>query len=193
MANGKKKGSKNERTLSKWFSDWSGYEFTRVPASGGLRWKKTDNITGDIICADPRHSRRFPFSIETKSYKDINFEHIIIGVKNIKVMEFWQQAKDDAERASMKVPLLFMRYNGMPASTWFVVMTFELYLLAVKKGCSHEYSMFVIHPPEVTIFPKLIPEESEILVVLNSKDLYRVDYRKFATKVKQRLRNGKKV
>jgi len=183
MANGKKKGSKNERTLSKWFSQWSGYEFTRVPASGGLRWKKTDNITGDIVCADPRHSRRFPFSIETKSYKDINFEHLIIGNKIVKVMQFWKQAKEDAERANMKVPLLFMRYNGMPANTWFVIVTESLYKLLLKYGLViTKYSIFHI---------TLLTQEN--VVVLNSNDLLNVDYRKLATKVKQRLRNGKKV
>ena len=51
--NSKNKGSRFERTICKWFQDWTGYEFNRVPASGGLRWKKTDNITSDISCTDP--------------------------------------------------------------------------------------------------------------------------------------------
>lgn len=38
--NSKNKGSRFERTICKWFQDWTGYEFNRVPASGGLRWKK---------------------------------------------------------------------------------------------------------------------------------------------------------
>ena len=57
--NSKNKGSRFERTICKWFQDWTGYEFKRVPASGALRWKKTDNITSDITCTDPKHSKRF--------------------------------------------------------------------------------------------------------------------------------------
>lgn len=38
--NSKQKGSRFERSICKFFQDWTGYEFSRVPASGGLRWKK---------------------------------------------------------------------------------------------------------------------------------------------------------
>ena len=34
MANSKKKGSKNERDVCKFWKEWSGLSFTRVPASG---------------------------------------------------------------------------------------------------------------------------------------------------------------
>ena len=79
--NSKQKGSRFERSICKFFQDWTGYEFSRVPASGGLRWKKTDNITSDITCSDPKHSRRFSLSVECKSYQEIKFEHLLLGNK----------------------------------------------------------------------------------------------------------------
>ena len=48
--NSRKKGSKNERFLTKLFEQWTGVEFSRVPASGGLRWKgMSEIIVGDIV------------------------------------------------------------------------------------------------------------------------------------------------
>lgn len=179
MANGKKKGSKNERDLAKWWKEWSGIEFTRVPASGGLRWKKTDNISGDIICADPRHSRRFPFTVEAKFYKDINFEHLILGNKSIKILEFWQQATEDAERSS-KIPILFMRYNGMPKAVWFVIMGLETFNIMLKqKGGKMNNIYFIIEAGE------------RRLACINSKDMLDLDYKEFCIKNKKMLRNGK--
>lgn len=131
--NSKNKGNRNERDLCKFWEEWTGYEFSRVPASGALRWKKTDNISGDIICSDPDHSRVFPFNIETKFHQDINFQHLLIPVTNVKIKEFWAQATEDADRAK-KTPILFMRYNGLPKGFWFVVMDFKLFLQIRKFG-----------------------------------------------------------
>ena len=177
--NGKKKGSKNERNLAKWWQNWSGLEFTRVPASGGLRWNKTDNITGDLICADQKSSRRFPFSIEAKSYNDIRFEHLILGNKKVKVLEFWKQSKEDAERGN-KVPILFLRYNGMAASTWFTIVTMDVFLIWQKLGGKNKYPFAMI---------KL--KEDEGIVLMNSNDLCTVDYKAFIKEVKTYNKNGR--
>ena len=123
--NSRTKGSKNERDIAKWWKSWTGFEFTRTPSSGGLRWKKTDNISADIVCSDDKHSRRFPFSIECKSYKDINFEHILLGNKKCKVLEFWDQASNDAARSN-KIPILMMRYNGMHKDEYFFTVDKEI-------------------------------------------------------------------
>lgn len=177
--NGKKKGSKNERNLSKWWQNWSGLEFGRVPASGGLRWKKTENITGDIIVTDERASRRFPFSIEAKSYNDIRFEHLILGNKKVKVLEFWQQSKDDAERGK-KIPILFMRYNGMAASTWFIVINFRTYKTWRKLGGVNKFPLAYIEM------------ENEAIVLMNSNDFNNVNYNEFIKQLKITNRNEHK-
>lgn len=70
--NSKAKGNRFERVVCKSFQNWSGYEFSRTPSSGGLRWKKADNISSDVICSDPKHSKKFPFSIEVKTIKRLS-------------------------------------------------------------------------------------------------------------------------
>lgn len=176
--NGKKKGNKNERNLCKWWTAWSGLEFNRVPASGGLRWKNTENIVGDLICSDERHSRRFPFSIEAKSYKDIRFEHLVLGNKNVKVIEFWNQAKEDGIRGN-KIPILFMRYNNMPSSTWFTVVSLKVYNLWRKAGGVHSFPVIKISL------------EGEDIVLINSTDLQTVNYKEFIISIKKLRKNGK--
>lgn len=123
--NSKKKGNRFERYISKFFKDWTGYEFSRTPQSGGLRWKKADNISSDIVCTDPKHSTRFPFSVECKFHHEIKFEHLIMGNKGCKISEFWNQVNSDAKR-SHKLPLLIMRYNGMPSNEAFVCLDIRL-------------------------------------------------------------------
>lgn len=124
--NGKQKGSRFERVICKWFTEWTGYEFNRVPASGGLRWKNAENITSDVACTDRKHSRKFCFSVECKSYKELNFEHIILEKKSCKILKFWDQVCDDANRSG-KLPLLIMKYNGMKKGEAFVMFNSEVY------------------------------------------------------------------
>lgn len=175
MANGKAKGSKNERELAKFWKEWTGLEFARVPASGGLRWQKKDDITGDIICVDPRKSRRFPFSIEAKFYKDINFEHLILGNKKQKFIDFWEQAKEDGNRAK-RIPLLFARYNGMPKMTWFVAMPIYLFKTLQKMGVKMQGTYFIVNTPD------------DNFLLFNSNELLQIDFKEFSIKAKKIVR-----
>lgn len=174
--NGKKKGNKAERALANWWQDWSGLEFSRVPQSGGLRWQKKDDICGDIICTEERQSRRFPFSIESKSYSDLKFESLILGLKSNKVRDFWIQAKTDANRSN-KFPILFVRYNNMKAATWFTFIRFEEFKYLEKSKFNYPY--FEVRDGE------------EHLIIMNSDDLKANDYKIFIKKVKIK-RNGEK-
>ena len=122
--NSKKKGSRYERDVCKLLQTWTGFEFARVPSSGGLRWKNTDNTTGDITCSDG-NSRKFPFSVECKFYKEINFEHLLLDVKS-DIIKFWEQSLSDSERSG-KIPLVFMKYNGMRKDDHFIIIPTELY------------------------------------------------------------------
>lgn len=129
--NSKSKGGRFERTMSKWFTNWTGYEFNRVPASGGLRWKNAENITSDIACTDSKHSKKFRFSVECKSYKELNFEHVLLEKKSCKILKFWEQARDDAKRAN-KFPLLVMKYNGMSKGEAFVMVGYNVYVKCIQ-------------------------------------------------------------
>lgn len=122
--NSRRKGKTGEKKARQVLQEWTGLEFAGVPASGGLRWKKAENICGDIICTDAIH--RFDFSVEVKNYKDINFEHLLTPkVNSIILDEFWPQCISDAERGK-KLPLLMMRYDGIrPGDFFFCVLNYK--------------------------------------------------------------------
>lgn len=155
--NSKKKGAKNERALASLFKQWTGYDFARSPSSGGLRWNSVSNTVGDIICTDERHQRRFPFTIETKFYNAINFEHLILDMKSSDIKKFWEQSMADAERAK-KTPLLFMRYNAMPKETYFVM--------------AHDWLLPIIKPQQLGFH---VINHGTILIL--STDFFSVSYK----------------
>lgn len=162
--NSKKKGSRNERNLSKLFQSWTGYEFARTPSSGGLRWKKSDNVVGDIVCSDQDHSRIFPFSVETKFHDDINFSHLLLGNTRVEIQRFWEQTLSDSVR-SEKIPLLLMRYNGMPSDMYFAVTNNSLFRRLSK-----------INPNK---FGSL--SSSRGYTIFNSYDLFKMPYKSVLT------------
>jgi len=168
MTDSRKKGSRNERNVAKLMEDWTGYEFARTPQSGGLHWKK-QHTTGDIVCIDDLHGRRFRFSIECKFHEELDLLHLIddtIGKKSNKIISFWEQTEGDARQAK-RLPLLFMRRNGMRAGMHFVVMSTNFWLLilsalepwAIKYGVFHYTS------------------SDHSFTIMNSEDLVATDYR----------------
>lgn len=116
--NSRSKGRRGESMACDFFHEWSGMKFTRVPASGGLRWKNTANTTGDIIADEPNYI--FPFSIEAKNMGDINFSHLLYDVDS-DIIKFWKQCFEDSKRGN-KIPMLLMRYNGLKGGMFFVVL-----------------------------------------------------------------------
>lgn len=121
--NSRKKGSRGEKKACEVFKEWTGMDFHRVPASGGLHWKNQFTV-GDIVCGSDLE--RFNFSVEVKNYKEINFEHLLMpNVQSIITQEFWPQALKDANRGK-KIPLLMMRYDGIrPGDLFFMVMRYQ--------------------------------------------------------------------
>lgn len=118
--NSKSKGSRFERAVSKWLTDWSGYKFERNRAGSGA-WHTNKDSVSDITCTDERHAHRCKLSFECKSYRDIKFEHVLLGTKGSEIEKFWAQASRDAERAH-RIPILIMRYNSMPRSEFFLAV-----------------------------------------------------------------------
>lgn len=168
--NSKAKGSKNERDVCKWWKDWTGYEFSRVPSSGGLRWSRTTDTTGDILCSDQKHYLRFPFSIECKNYKDINFEHILLGNKNVKVLQFWEQAVGDAERGG-KLPILMMRYNGMKKGDYFFVVSETIGALLVRNMPPNDVNVMLVNAGNTKL---IIAMASDIAKYNDYKEIYKL-------------------
>lgn len=122
--NSKRKGNKFERSVSKWFTEWSGYQFERNRAGSGA-WHSNNDAGADITCTDPKHGHRCRLSIECKFYKEIKFEHVLLGTKGSEIEKFWKQAKTDAERTS-KMPVLIMRYNSMPKDEFFFIVDYKV-------------------------------------------------------------------
>lgn len=174
MINSKNKGSKNERGVAKLMQNWAGYEFARTPQSGGLHWKK-QYTSGDIVCIDEKHGSRFPFSIECKFHESLDLLHLIddtIGKKSKKIKLFWDQAEKDAKEFN-KIPLLFMRRNGMKAGMHFVAMPTNFFLLWLS-GIEPWHNKYgIIH------YHKVTKKECYHFTVINSEDLFDTDYRIF--------------
>lgn len=101
----REKGAGFERRCARLMGEWVGLPFHRVPASGGLRWKKTDNTTGDLISDKP-----IPVSIECKNNESWSWTNILNGKPNSAFTKWWTQCRDDAHRAH-KAPLLLFTKN----------------------------------------------------------------------------------
>lgn len=147
--NSKLKGNRNEVVLAKLLSQWTGHEFQRIPQSGGLRWRNSMNICGDVLCTD--NTFNFPFSVETKHLK--NFELNQSLRKNSIIYRIFKQARDDAKRSN-KIPVVFIRKNNMQSKNFIVI--FEL-------------SIF----NEIPVNPLLYGEN---LIGFDSQDIFRIDF-----------------
>jgi len=135
--NSKAKGSKNERSATKTLERWTDFPFTRVPQSGGLRWQGGQNITGDIIPEDMYQLEDFPFSIEVKARKEIDFEDLLLPHKS-EIMKFWEQSVADAKRVD-KTPMVLMRRNGMPKESFYVIIPYSVFSLLSNLLNLHNY------------------------------------------------------
>lgn len=128
--NSRNKGSKNERALAKILSEWTGMEFAKVPASGGLHWHNPMMVTGDVIPTSPQDIVDFPFSVETKFYYEVSFQDLILP-NNSDILKWWAQALRDA-KASKKAAILFFRYNRLPKGFFFVTISYANFI-RIKK------------------------------------------------------------
>jgi len=171
MTNSRTKGSRNERNVAKLLEDWSGYEFARTPQSGGLHWKK-QHTSGDIVCIDDRHGPRFPFSIECKFHEELDMLHLIsglIGKKSNKIIDFWNQSQGDAKEVG-KLPLVFMRRNGMKAGMHFVMMETNLFTTWLGAVEPWDNKHGIIH------FFRSTKTDLYNLTIINSEDLVLTEY-----------------
>lgn len=166
--NSKNKGNRGELEVAKFMKSWTGYEFTRVPQSGGLRWKSRENIAGDIICSDPKHERYCKLSIEVKFPKEVAFEHLLLpttGKGTDKVNHYWRQCTSDAASVQ-KVPILFIHRNGMKKGTFFVVVDLSLLANNTQK-ISYDYGVMIYKT-----------ENNGGIIIMNSEDFKKFDYKK---------------
>ena len=171
--NSRNKGNKAERTVAKLMEKWTSKQFARTPSSGGLNWKSA-NSKGDIVSTTEGHY--FPFCIEVKHHAEINFSELLIpGKKKVKVLEFWEQCKRDALRAN-KIPLLFMRYNGLPNDFFFI-------------GVSLEYS----HKLKLNLKQSIIVNHLGLVIGISSELFMLNEYKPLRITAKKLLNETKRV
>lgn len=151
--NSKKKGDANERLVSNWLESWTGVAFTRVPRSGGLRWKNTANVCGDVVCEDSDFN--FPFTLETKHLKRITFTRHLR--KNSSVYEVFRQCYSDCKRSG-KRPLLMLRKDGMPKGEYVMYLSGDISLIPRDLGCE-------------IISSGVEPDTNQYIVGYSSKDI----------------------
>ena len=177
MANSKKKGSRFELKVSKWFTKWTSFKFGRTPYSGANHQSR--DLSSDVMCQDERHAHRCKISVEFKNYKEIKFEHILLGNKGCDILKFWEQASKDAKRAN-KVPILCMRYNSMPSEEFFFVVG--------KKLSSVFYKPLFDKAPIMVID---VPKIGEILYVFMASDILKnISYKLVHKQAKLILKNS---
>lgn len=120
--NTRKKGNRAQKNVINVISKWANKKFKSSKQFGGPNWNHDPHV-GDILCDTEGHF--FPFCIEVKFYEKIDFSHLLVPkIKNIQILDFWKQCTDDA-RNTQKVPILMMRYNGLPKEFFFLVTTQE--------------------------------------------------------------------
>lgn len=158
--NSRRKGSSNENRVAKVLSQWAGVPFTRVPRSGGLRWKDTANVCGDVVCEVQAFN--FPFSVETKHYKSVKLpiKFCTLEDKRSIVYTFWDQCLDDAARAK-KRPLMLIRQNGMRVGEYYLFIDFKLdSIMPVANGVVKGNKIYLYLSTDVfsTPFEKIVSQ-----------------------------------
>lgn len=172
--NSKNKGNRFERKIGSWFTSWSGYRFERNRAGSGSWWSNKDS-SSDITCTDDKHAHRCKLSIECKNYKDIKFEHVLLGNKNCDILKFWEQVSNDAKRTS-KYPILCMRYNSMPSEEFFFVIQYDGIGESIHE-CLEKNSMI------------LVTNEVKLLVCMATDIKDNIDYKQFHKSLKEYLKS----
>lgn len=174
--NSKAKGNKWERVVANWLTKWSGYKFERNRAGSGSWWTNRDSVS-DITCTDEKHAHRCKISVECKSYRDIRFEHVLLGNKNCDILKFWEQASKDARRAH-KVPILCMRYNSMPKNEFFFVISADLVIPFYRLMSETYMTLNIKNTGEI------------LMVFMASKVMELVDYKDVHKEAKNLLKSN---
>lgn len=113
------KGNRGQRAAISVIKKWTHKKFKSSAQYGGGGYNM-DPHKGDVLCDTEGHY--FPFTVEVKFYKEINFCQLLQpNLKNVLILDFWAQCLGDAKRCK-KIPMLMMRFNGLPKDFFFVVI-----------------------------------------------------------------------
>lgn len=159
------KGNRGQNMARDVLQDWT-HKKMKSSSQSGMPGYNHDPHKGDILCNTEGHY--FPFTVEVKFYKEINFCQLLQpNIKNVLILEFWDQVSFDANKCK-KVPMLMMRFNGLPKDFFFVVLTQAFAKLTHIERCYggdlkslrfHDYS------------------KGEPLMILPSNQFFQTDYK----------------
>jgi hypothetical protein len=94
-------------------------------------------------------------------------------------MEFWEQCETDAKEAKLKkIPLLFMRYNGMPSDLHFVMMKEDVW----KKVWVSLDMLPIVRRIKYTTVNK--DKEVVTYVIIRSTTLFKAPYKELIKNLK---------
>jgi hypothetical protein len=175
--NGKQKGNTNERECARTVGLWAQEKFTRVPSSGGLRWKDSRDVASDLVCESPDFY--FPLTVETKFLKQIHVDRDL-GSRSI-VYTVWKQVYADAVRCG-KLPMAMLRENGMKKFTGDDGEKYQDYYVVFDKRFGG--NLMALYCPRV--LQGIDEKTGAILIGFKFSDLYRsfFTYGKFASLIK---------
>lgn len=139
--NTRRVGNRNERETIKALQGWTGWEFHKVPASGGLHWGE-GRVSGDVI-PEEKHFDDVPFSIEAKrmTLESFRIQDFVYPGKKTLIVEHWEQAKRDAKEVN-KEPILFVRVRGTMKGFFFVFMYSHTFFALNNKYPIEDYVEF---------------------------------------------------
>ena len=170
--NSKRKGDNNERDLAKYLTKWTGYQFERVPSSGGLGWKDSVQTIGDVVCTTP--NIRVPFTFETKALKKLGLNSPILRANSC-IFKHWHQCHREGQQAN-RIPLFIVRERGMKKNTWWVFMDYKIFDLINLNVCSRRYR--ISHH-----FVGQHKDLNTTLVGVHSDDFKTIDYKKLEDEI----------
>ena len=105
--------------------------------------------------------------IQCNYFNHISFEYALFGNTRGKIIQFWNQASDDAKRAK-KIPILCMRYNSMPRDEFFFIVDCRLIKVLNTKQLEHSLTLKGKDIPTLYVFMA-----SEVLSNINYKDIHK--------------------
>lgn len=164
---GTQKGNRGQNKARVVIKNWAKKKF-KSSSQSGMPGYNHDPHKGDILCDTEGHY--FPFTVEVKNYREINFCQLLQpNLKNVLILDFWKQCAGDA-KICKKVPMLMMRFNGLPKNFFFVVITQEFAkLIHLDLALANEESLVSLRYQDYGT--------STALMIMRSDQVFRSDYK----------------
>lgn len=162
-----RKGKSGERGLAEILTETIGVQFRRTPSSGMLRTHLDTEfsdftkraLSGDIMI-DSAYQDRFPFSVECKNLRKLNYLRMMLDDSR-ELKMFWKQVLDERPSEDT-IPLLCIHTDRQP---WIAFTTFD--------GAGYEWHTAKVRINGEYTYAGSLPEVAEAIRKAYFKDLQR--------------------